>query len=303
MEWVLPASSVYDDGLLTAPTQSPPTRTDDRRSSPARRPNNLAYEATTWSAAGLLLAFMVLPIVALVVTLSWKELVAGLSHPAVWPALRLSLVTTAMSLAVVVLLGTPLAWRLSRMEGRGVRLIETLVRLPAVLPPAVAGVALLLAFGRRGLLGSWLAAHDLAIPFTMAAVVMSQIFVSAPFFLQSACSAFRSVDDDQLTVASTLGASRAEVFSRIALPLAAPGLVAGAAMSWARSLGEFGATLMFAGNLMGKTQTLTLAVYTTFESDMRAAQALSLVLVVVAFSLLYALTSRARRSRAGDAGD
>lgn len=241
-----------------------------------------------------MLAFMLLPIVALVVTLSWDDLVAGLSHPSVWPALRLSLVTTAISLVVVVLLGTPLAWRLSRKQGRAVRVVETLVRLPAVLPPAVAGVALLLAFGRKGLLGAWLASHDLSVPFTAAAVVMSQVFVSAPFFLQAASSAFRALDEDQLTVASTLGASRGEVFARIALPLAAPGLVAGAAMSWARALGEFGATLMFAGNLVGKTQTLTLAVYTTFESDMRAAQALSLVLVVVAFSLLYALTSRTR---------
>ena len=267
------------------------------------RSRDIAYEASTWSAAGLLFAFMLLPIVALVVTLSWEDLVAGLHHPSVWPALRLSLVTTAISLVVIVLLGTPLAWRLSRMHGRAVRLIETLVRLPAVLPPAVAGVALLLAFGRKGLLGSLLASHDLAVPFTAAAVVMSQIFVAAPFYLQAASSAFRSVDEDQLTVASTLGASRGEVFLRIALPLAAPGLVAGAAMSWARALGEFGATLMFAGNLVGKTQTLTLAVYTTFESDMRAAQALSLVLVVLAFSLLYALTSRARRAGHGIPGE
>ncbi len=247
-----------------------------------------------------MLAFMLLPIVALVVTLSWQDLVAGLGHPSVWPALRLSMVTTAISLLAVVILGTPLAWRLSRTQGRAVRVIETLVRLPAVLPPAVAGVALLLAFGRKGLVGGWLASHGLAVPFTAAAVVMSQVFVAAPFYFQAACSAFRGLDEDQLVVARTLGASRGEVFLRIALPLAAPGLIAGAAMSWARALGEFGATLMFAGNLVGKTQTLTLAVYTTFESDMRAAQALSLVLVVVAFALLFVLTTRARNLRDGD---
>jgi molybdate transport system permease protein len=164
-----------------------------------------------------------------------------------------------------------------------------------VLPPAVAGVALLLAFGRMGLVGRWLATLGWTIPFTTSAVVMAEVFVSAPFFLQAATSAFRRIDESQLTVARTLGASPARVFFRIAVPLAAPGLIAGAAMSWARALGEFGATLMFAGNLQGETQTLTLAVYTTFESDMRAAQAISLVLVVVAFALLYALTLKTGR--------
>lgn len=259
-----------------------------------RLPRNLWWKATTAGAAGIFLSFMLLPIVALVATLSWGEFRAGLAHPTVWPALRLSLITTGCSLAIVVTLGTPLAWTLGRREGRGARVIETLVRLPAVLPPAVAGVALLLAFGRRGLIGAWLADMDLAIPFTTTAVVMAEIFVSAPFFLQAAMSAFRSIDEAQLTVARTLGAGPAEVFIRVALPLAAPGLIAGAAMSWARALGEFGATLMFAGNLTGETQTLTLAVYTTFESDMRAAQAISLVLVIVAFTLLYTLTMKAK---------
>lgn len=293
------ASPGYDDAALTGPSVAQTEACERRR----RLPANVVFRASTSTAAGLLLAFMVLPIVALVVTLTWEEFQAGLGHPAVWPALKLSITTTFLSQLAVVLLGTPLAWQLSRHHGRMVRVVETLVRLPAVLPPAVAGVALLLAFGRKGLLGAWLASHGVTIPFTMWAVVMAEVFVSAPFFLQAATSAFRSIDEDQLTVASTLGASRGEVFLRIALPLAAPGLVAGAAMSWARALGEFGATLMFAGNLMGKTQTLTLAVYTTFESDMRAAQALSLLLVVIAFSLLFALTSRARGGAAltGDA--
>ena len=244
---------------------------------------------------------MLLPILALIATLTWDEFINGLTHPSVWPALKLSLLTTTTSLLAVVALGTPLAWLISRRRGRLVQLTETLVRLPAVLPPAVAGVALLLAFGRKGLLGAWLAEIGWPIPFTTSAVVMAEIFVSAPFFLQAAVSSFRAIDEDQLTVARTLGSSPAGVFFRVAVPLAMPGLIAGAAMSWARALGEFGATLMFAGNLEGKTQTLTLAVYTTFESDMGAAQALSLVLVVVAFTLLYALTSRvgARAERSG----
>jgi molybdate transport system permease protein len=243
---------------------------------------------------------MLLPIVALVATLTWTEFFEGIAHPIVWPALRLSVLTTSISLGVVMMLGTPLAWLVGRRGGRWVRILETLVRLPAVLPPAVAGVALLLAFGRRGLLGAWLESLGWTIPFSTSAVVLAEVFVSAPFFLQAAISAFRSIDEAQLTVARTLGASPAGVFLRIALPLAAPGIIAGAAMSWARALGEFGATLMFAGNLTGETQTLTLAVYTTFESDMRAAQAISIVLVVVAFTLLYTLTVRSSRSHLED---
>jgi len=248
-------------------------------------------------AAGLLLAFMLLPIFALVFTLSWDEFSAGISHPLVMPALKLSLTTTVSSLAIVIALGTPLAWLISRREGRVIRLIETLVRLPVVLPPAVAGVALLLAFGRMGLLGGWLDQFGWSIPFTTVAVVLAEVFVSAPFYLQSAVSAFRGIDESLLVVARTLGASPARVFLRVALPLAAPALIAGGAMAWARALGEFGATLMFAGNLTGETQTLTLAVYTTFESDMRAAQAISVVLVAVAFTLLYVLTVKSGRDR------
>lgn len=249
------------------------------------------------SAAGLLLGFMLLPIFALVFTLGWDEFLSGISHPLVMPALKLSLQTTLSSLVIVVLFGTPLAWLLSRREGRVVRLIETLVRLPVVLPPAVAGVALLLAFGRMGLLGGWLTSMGWNIPFTTIAVVMAMVFVSAPFYLQSATSAFRSIDESLLVVGRTLGASPGRVFFRIALPLAMPALIAGAALAWARALGEFGATLMFAGNLTGETQTLTLAVYTTFESDMRAAQAISVVLVAVAFTLLYVLTIKTGRQR------
>ena len=184
---------------------------------------------------------------------------------------------------------------MSRSESRGARLVDSLVRLPMVLPPAVAGVALLLAFGRRGLLGSYLAAWGWPIPFTSAAVVLAEVFVAAPFFLQAATPAFRGVDPAQLSVARSLGASPARIFFRIAVPLASPGLIAGAAMAWARALGEFGATLMFAGNLRGETQTLTLAVYTAFESDLGAAQAMSLILVVVAFALLSAIAWTTRR--------
>jgi molybdate transport system permease protein len=236
-----------------------------------------------------LVSFLLLPVAALVFTLRWADFVGGLRNPLLGPALRLSVLTTGTSLALVVVLGSLLAWRIARRPGRASRWMEAVTQLPAVIPPAVAGVGLLLAFGRRGLLGSWLAAHGFALAFTTPAVVMAEAFVSAPFFVQAAIAAFRRVDENLLVVARTLGASPFRAFLRVGLPLAAPGLVAGAAMSWARSLGEFGATLLFAGNLTGRTQTLPLAVYTAMESDLRAAQALSLVMVAVAFGILFVL--------------
>lgn len=155
---------------------------------------------------------------------------------------------------------------------------------------------MLLAFGRRGLFAGWLYPEGWSMAFTTAAVVLAQVFVSAPFFVQAAISAFRGVDEKLVVVARTFGASPLRVFLRVAVPIAAPGLIAGAAMSWARSLGEFGATLMFAGNLQGQTQTLPLAIYTALESDLRAAQALSIMLVVVGFALLLVVRTVLRRS-------
>jgi molybdate transport system permease protein len=242
-----------------------------------------------------LATFLLVPLVALVATATRADLAAGLANPLVAPALRLSLATTLASLAVVVALGTPLAWTLARAQGRWARAVETLAQLPIVIPPAVAGVALLLAFGRRGLLAGWLYPVDWAPPFTTVAVVLAQVFVSAPFFVQAGVSAFRRVDERLVTVARTFGASPLRVFLRVGLPLAAPGLIAGAAMAWARALGEFGATLMFAGNLQGVTQTLPLAIYTALEGDLRAAQALSIVLVVVALGVLVLVRAVAGR--------
>jgi molybdate transport system permease protein len=247
-------------------------------------------------AVGAALAtFLLVPLVALVATATRADLAAGLANPLVAPALRLSLATTLASLAVVVALGTPLAWTLARAQARWARAVETLAQLPIVIPPAVAGVALLLAFGRRGLLAGWLYPVDWAPPFTTVAVVLAQVFVSAPFFVQAGVSAFRRVDERLVTVARTFGASPLRVFLRVGLPLAAPGLIAGAAMAWARALGEFGATLMFAGNLQGVTQTLPLAIYTALEGDLRAAQALSILLVVVALGVLVLVRAVAGR--------
>jgi molybdate transport system permease protein len=169
-----------------------------------------------------------------------------------------------------------------------------------VLPPAVAGLGLLLAFGQRSPLGALLARAGLGVPFTTAAVVLAQIFVSAPFYVEAALAAFRRLDANLLVIARTLGAGPARVLFRVALPLAAPGLSSGLALAWARALGEFGATLMFAGSLSGRTQTLPLAIYAALESDLRAARALSLVLVVIAFVLLFAVESARRASGPGE---
>ena len=250
-------------------------------------------------AGAVLVVFLSLPLAGLVLTSTVPGFLAGLQHPLVWPALRLSLLTTSISLVLVVGFGTPLAYLLAGSRGRWARTLEVLVQLPIVIPPAVAGVALLLAFGRRGLLAALVPGDAPGIAFTTAAVIMAEVFVSAPFFVQAAVSAFRRLDPRLLLVARSFGATPLRVLLRIALPLAAPGLAAGAAMSFARSLGEFGATLMFAGNLRGETQTLPLAIYVALESDFGAAQALSLVLLVFSFGLLLLVRAAFTRSLPG----
>jgi molybdate transport system permease protein len=237
-------------------------------------------------AAGLLFLALAFPLAGLLLAAPPAELARGLRSPAVLPAVALSLATTTVSLVLIVGCGTPLAWAIARGTGRRWRAVETVAELPAVLPPAVAGVALLLAFGRRGVLGGVLAGLGVGLPFTSAAVVLAQCFVAAPFYLQAAIAAFRRLDPDLVLVARTLGASRSRVFLSVAAPIARPALAGGAALAWARALGEFGATLMFAGNMPGRTQTLPLAIYTALESDLRTAQSLSILLVAAALGLL-----------------
>jgi len=260
----------------------------------------LALLSTT--AAVLMLSLLAVPLLALVLSTPPGDLVEGLRHPLALAALRLSLFTTTTSLALTVLLGTPLAWWMARHPGPAERIASTLVQLPIVVPPAVSGLALLLAFGRRGLLGPLLDRAGWALPFTTAAVVLAELFVSAPFYVQSAVAAFRRLDEDLLWTARSLGAGPARRFFRVALPLSLPGVGTGAALSWARALGEFGATLMFAGNLQGRTQTLPLAIYSALETDLRPAKALSVLLVAVALAVLLVLgrgtTLEAVRARA-----
>ena len=238
------------------------------------------------AAAALMLVVLAVPLLALVLSTPPGDLVAGLRHPLALSALRLSLLTTTTSLALTLLLGTPLAWWMARHPGPAERVAATIVQLPIVVPPAVSGLALLLAFGRRGLLGPALEQAGWALPFTTAAVVLAELFVAAPFYIQSAAATFRRLDEDLLWAARSLGAGPARRFVRVVLPLSRPGIVTGAALSWARALGEFGATLMFAGNLQGRTQTLPLAIYSALETDLRPAKALSILLVAVALAVL-----------------
>ena len=236
-----------------------------------------------------ILTLLVLPMIALALVASPADLAEAVRNPLFAPALRLSARTTLTSLALVVLMGTPLAWWLGRSSSRVAGVVEVLVDLPIVVPPAVVGIALLQTFGRQGLFGGLLDDLGLQIPFTTTAVVMAQLVVSAPFYIQAAASAFRSVDEDLLIVARTLGQSPWGAFFRVALPMALPGVIVGAALAWARALGEFGATLLFAGNLPGTTQTMPLAIYMALESDVRVAIALALVLAVTALALLLVL--------------
>ena len=236
-----------------------------------------------------LVGLLVLPFVALAVSTPLSDLRVGAQDPMFAPALWLSLRTTLTSLSITVVLGTPLAWWLSSSRSRTARVTEVLVDLPIVIPPAVVGVALLETFGRRGLAGPLLDSFGISVPFTSGAVVLAQVVVSSPFFVQAAANAFRKVEPDMLIVARTLGASPVVAFVRVALPIARPGLLVGASLAWARALGEFGATLLFAGNMPGRTQTMPLAIFSALESDVRLAIVFSLVLAAVGVVLLVAI--------------
>ena len=210
-------------------------------------------------------------------------------------ALRLSMVTTAVTLALSVLLGTPVAYVLAHHTFRGKQWIETLIDLPMVLPPAVAGVALLMTFGRRGLMAPILSQFGIELAFTTTAVVIAQTFVAAPFFVRAAQAGFASVDPILEGVSRTLGLSPLATFWSVTVPLALPALLGGMVMTWARALGEFGATIMFAGSFSGRTQTMPLAVYQAMESDLNVSLTLSTILVIVSFAVLLIFRVLVRR--------
>ena len=240
-------------------------------------------------AVALLLVLLGLPLVSLLVRVPSGSLLKRLGDPEIQEALRLSLATSLLSTAIVILIGTPVAYLLATRAFRAKGLVETVIDLPMVLPPTVAGLALLLAFGRAGLAGHALSALGISLPFSTAAVVVAQVFMSLPFLVNAARAGFARVPSSLLDAAATLRASESYTFFRVILPLSVPALVAGASMACARALGEFGATITFAGNLPGVTQTMPLAVYVAFQSDLEASIALSVILMALSFLLLFGL--------------
>ncbi len=235
----------------------------------------------------------VLPLVALATRVPWQELPSLLTSALVVDALRLSLLSSFAATVVSVMFGVPLAWLLARVEFSGRSLLRAVVMLPMVLPPVVGGAALLFAFGRRGLFGGPInEATGFLLPFSFWGVVAANAFVAMPFLVITVEGALRGVDPGFERAAATLGASRLTVLRRVTLPMIGPSLRAGAVLAWARALGEFGATVTFAGNLSGRTQTLPLAVFVTLESDRDAALAISVVLVAVSLVVLVVLRDR-----------
>jgi molybdate transport system permease protein len=238
------------------------------------------------AALALVLAFLTIPIVAVFTNTSPGDLISSLDEPAVRDALWLSLRTTLAALAIIVVVGTPAAYLLATRSFRGRDLVTTLIELPLVLPPAVAGIALLAAFGPEGIFGGWLEDAGIELVLQTAGVIVALTFVAAPFYIRQAQAAFVAVDPDLLDAARTLGAGEAKAFVRVAIPCAGAGISSGIALAWGRALGEFGATLMFAGSFQGITQTAPLAIFAEFTRDFPAALALSAVLVAVSGALL-----------------
>jgi len=235
---------------------------------------------------GVCVAFVALPLIALLPQVPYDQIVAYLGKPIVTNALRLTLISTFSSLALMIVLGTPVAFALGRYEFRGKRLLETILELPLVLPPAVAGVALLFAFGRRTTIAGLLRGANIEIAFTLVAVVLAQFFVAAPFYIKSARVGFQGVPKELMDAAAVQGAGGWGIARYVLIPLALPGLAGGAVLGWARAVGEFGATILFAGNFEGRTQTMPLAIYIAMESDTNAAIVISSILVLSSFTVL-----------------
>ena len=258
-----------------------------------------------WMPAGIAatvvyVVFVGLPVLALLIRAAQQESFAdSLTSNIALQALRLSLITSLVSMVVVVVLGTPFALLLARSDSRILKAVDSLVELPLVLPPVVAGVAMLMAFGRQGLIGPALTGLGITLPFTTVAVVFAQMFVAAPFYVRAAKLGFQSVARDYEDVSQTLGVSPWRTFWKLTLPLAAPSIIGGLALAWARAISEFGATIMFAGNLTGRTQTMPLAIISAMESDLGAALSLSVFLLIGSLAVLLALGMFTRRQWQG----
>jgi molybdate transport system permease protein len=238
------------------------------------------------AALALALVFLALPVLAIFVDAGPGELLASLGDESARDALLLSLKATTVAMAIIIVVGTPAAYLLATRDFKGRSLAVTMIELPLVLPPAVAGIGLLAALGPKGLLGGVIEDAGVELVLATAGVVVALVFVAAPFYMLQAQAAFAAVDRNWLEASRTLGASEARTFVRVAVPGAAPGMVTGVALAWGRALGEFGATLMFAGSFQGITQTVPLAIYDRFATDLTGALALSAVLVAVSVALL-----------------
>jgi molybdate transport system permease protein len=257
------------------------------------RRRGLGIPAPLLIPAVLGVVFLVLPLIGLVIRAPWSAIGPALAEPEVGQALRLSLLSATLATLASIVLGVPIAWVLARSQARGRTVLRALVTIPLVLPPVVGGVALFLVLGRQGIVGSWLNENfGITIPFTTTAVVIAETFVAMPFLVISVEGALRAADARFEDVAATLGADRWTTFRRVTLPIIAPGVAAGAVLCWARALGEFGATITFAGNFPGTTQTMPLAVYLALQRDAEAAIALSLVLLAVSLATLLLLRDR-----------
>jgi len=251
-----------------------------------------AFQAALWLCAALGVAFLLLPVLAIFLRVSPATLAGELNDRVVLDALVVTVKTNAIAIALLLVIGTPAAYLLASSSFRGRPLLLTLIELPLVLPPAVAGIGLFAAFGRTGLLGYSLDVLGISLPFTQAAVVLAIVFVASPFYLRTAIAAFESVDPDLLDAARTLRAGPARTFALVALPVASAGLGAGAALALARGIGEFGATIMFAGSVRGETQTLPLAIYAEFDQNFDVALAIGALLVIASAALLLLLKLR-----------
>ena len=251
-----------------------------------------AFHVALWGCAALGVAFLLLPILAIFLRVSPATLAGELNNRVVLDALAVTAKTNAIAIALLLLIGTPAAYLFASTRFRGRALVLTLIELPLVLPPAVAGIGLFAAFGRTGLLGSSLDVLGVSLPFTQAAVVLAVLFVGSPFYLRTAIAAFESIEPDLLDAARTLRAGPARTFALVALPVASAGLGAGAALALARGIGEFGATIMFAGSVRGETQTLPLAIYAEFDQNFDAALAIGALLVIASAALLLLLKLR-----------
>ena len=255
-----------------------------------------------WMPAGitvtlLYVLFIGLPVVAILVKAAQqKGLMASLLSDTTIQALQLSIVTSIISIIIVVIIGTPFALLLARKDNLLLKFIDSLVELPIILPPIVAGVAMLMAFGRQGIMGPALSSVGIALPFTTGAVICAQIFVAAPFYIRAAKLGFQSVSTDYEDVSQTLGVSPWQTFWKLTIPLASPSILSGLALAWARAISEFGATIMFAGNLTGKTQTMPLALLTAMESDIGASLGLSVILLFASIIVLIILGFFANKS-------